>query len=35
MIEWFMAHIIEVYYKIVEIAYGKYTFKKCYRIHLR
>jgi len=30
-----MAHIIEVYYKTVEIAYGKYVFKKCYRIRLR
>jgi len=25
MIKWFMAHIIEVYYKTVEIAYGKYV----------
>lgn len=35
MIKWFMIHVIEVYYKKVEIAYGTYVFKKCYRIHLR
>lgn len=35
MIKWFMTHVIEVYYKTVEIAYGKYVFKKRYRIHLR
>lgn len=35
MIEWIMKHIIETDYKTIEIAYGKYAFKKVYRIHLR
>ena len=30
-----MAHIIEADYKVIKIAYGKYAFKKVYRIHLR
>lgn len=35
MIKWIMAHILKANYKTIKIAYGKYAFKKVYRIHLR